>query len=161
MMRTIASSLRRTRPLLALAATLFFAACGDSASEPTVDGLEIADIVLETAAGEVIYSHIDHWHGFAVVDLGTPLEVTVHFVPRSSHPDDHDVVSRDQWFTLQDHPEYGLDVVVEDPSLATWAGDRVSGRLTGAEVGTTRTSFVVRRGGTTIFEAPPLNVVVR
>ncbi len=161
MKNRVPRALRRATTLLAVAATAVLSACGESVTEPTVDGLVIADIVLETADGEIIYSHIDHWHGFAIVDRGSALDVTVHFVPRSTHPDDHDVASRDQWFTLRDHPEYGLDVVIEDPALATWAGDRVSGRLTGSQSGTTRTSFVVRRGGTTIFEAPPLNTVVR
>jgi hypothetical protein len=126
-----------------------------------VDGLEIADVVLELADGEIVYSHIDHWHGFAVVEVGSPLEVTVHFVARSIHPDDHDVASRDQWFTLGDHPEYGLQVVVEEPGMAAWSGGPVSGTLQGLEAGSTRASFVVRRGTTTIYEAPPLNVVVR
>ncbi len=152
----------RARPTLALLAlTITFAACGESVTEPTVEGLEIADIVLEMANGEIVYSHIDHWHGFAVVELSAPQDVTVHFVARSSHPDDHEVPSRDQWFTLEDHPDYGLQVVIEDAGLATWSGDRMGGRLTGLAAGSTRQSFVVRRGTTTIFEAPPLNLVVR
>lgn len=152
---------RPTLPALLLLVLLAAGACGDGPSEPSVEGLEIADIVLEMEDGEVVYSHLDHWHGFAVLERGRSLAMTVYFVARSSHPDDHDVVSRDQWFTLEDHPEYGLQVVVEDPGLAAWTGDRVGGTLTGTVVGTTRASFVVRRGTTTIYEAPPLNLVVR
>jgi len=147
--------------ILFLALLMGAAACGESVSEPTVDGLEIADIVLEMGNGEIVYSHIDHWHGFAVVNQGTPEDMTAYFVARSTHPDDHTVPSRDEWFTLGDHPDYDLQVVIEDPSKATWTGDRTGGRLTGLEAGNTRKSVVVRRGTTTIFEAPPLNVVVR
>ncbi len=57
-----------------------------------MDGLEIADIVLEMGNGEIVYSHIDHWHGFAVVNQGTPEDMTAYFVARSTHPDDHTVV---------------------------------------------------------------------
>lgn len=40
-------------------------------------------------------------------------------------------------------------------------GDRVNGTLHGLRDGASHISFVVRRGSTTIYEAPPLNFRVQ
>jgi hypothetical protein len=65
------------------------------------------------------------------------------------------------WFTLAGHPDHNLRVVIQDTTLARWSGDDVRGSLHGLREGASIISFVVRRGTTTIYEAPPLNFRVR
>jgi hypothetical protein len=50
---------------------------------------------------------------------------------------------------------------VEDTTIARWSGDRAGGTLAGLRAGASRLSIVVRRGSTTIYEAPPLNFRVQ
>jgi hypothetical protein len=76
-------------------------------------------------------------------------------------PDDHDMPPRNEWFTLQEHADHSVPVVIEDPSRASWSGDRLGGVLRGQAAGASRMSFRVLRGSTTVWEAPPLNFVVR
>jgi len=75
--------------------------------------------------------------------------------------DDHDIPPVEEWFTLADHPDLSVQVVIEDPTLARWTGDRVRGQMEGLQEGASRISFVVRRGITTLYEAPPLNFRVQ
>jgi hypothetical protein len=45
--------------------------------------------------------------------------------------------------------------------VASWTGDRTSGRLAGLREGASRISFVIKRGTTTVYEAPALNFRVK
>ena len=66
-----------------------------------------------------------------------------------------------EWFTLQAYPDHALPMVIEDPTRARWTGDRLGGTLFGEAAGASRMSLRVFRGTTTVWEAPPLNLVVR
>ncbi len=124
--------------------------------------LVIASVVLEDqASGTVFFSHADHWHGFPVVPVGGQRQLRVHFVKQGRAPDDHDLPPQVEWFTLQGYPDHALPVVIEDPSRARWTGDRLGGTLFGEVAGASRMSLRVLRGTTTVWEAPPLNLVVR
>ena len=137
--------------LLALAA-----ACDGSPAEPGTPALQIRDIVLTDAAGAVVaYSHGDHWHGTVRVPAGGTLALRAAFTDAE---DGHDEpASR---FTLEAHPDYTLRVTAADPTVAAWAGDRVALTVRGLRAGSARTDFVVARGGTTVYDAPRVLVVV-
>ncbi len=154
---------RRWVPRLALG---LLAACGGGGdvTAPPADAprLVIASVVLEDpASGTVFFSHDDHWHGFPVVPAGGQRPLRVHFVKQGRAPDDHDLPPRVEWFTLQAYPDHALPVVIEDPTRARWTGDRLGGTLFGEAAGASRMSLRVFRGTTTVWEAPPLNLVVR
>ncbi len=136
-------------------------ACDRSPSEPTVDGLTIREIIVAGDDGSYAFSHIDHWHGAPVVREAGSAGFTLHFTDRSLPPDEHDVPPVESWFTLEDHPDYSVRVVIEDEGVARWSGDRVRGTLQGLREGASRISFVVLRGTTTVYEAPPLNFRVQ
>jgi hypothetical protein len=150
---------RRTLPLAA--ALLLLAGCDHGPTEPGVDELVIMETILVGDEGDVAFSHIDHWHGAPVVWQGGTAGYTLNFTSILMPPDDHDAPPVEQWFTLADHPEYDLRVVIQDTTLARWTGDSVRGTLHGLRAGASIISFVVRRGTTTIYEAPPLNFRVR
>ena len=148
------------------AALCLLAACGgggDVAAPPEgAPRLVIASVVLEDpGSGRVYFSHDDHWHGFPVVAPGGQQALRVHFVKQGRAPDDHDLPPRVEWFTLQAYPDHALPVVIEDPTRARWTGDRLGGTLFGEAAGASRMSLRVFRGTTTVWEAPPLNLVVR
>jgi len=146
----------------ALAAVLLLAGCGDSGpAEPTVDGVVVREIILEGDDGSWAFSHIDHWHGAPLVREGGSVGITMHFTDRQLPPDDHDIPPVEHWFSLADHPDHSVRVVIEDTTMARWTGDRVRGTLQGRSEGASRMSFVVLRGSTTIYEAPPLNFRVQ
>lgn len=154
------------RAVTIASAALLLAACGGggdvAAPPPSAPRLQIASIVVEDpATGDIMFSHDDHWHGFPVVASGAQRTLRVHFVKQGRAPDDHDMPPRSEWFTLQEHADHALPVVIEDPSRAAWMGDRLGGSLRGQAAGATRMSFRVFRGSTTVWEAPPLNLVVR
>jgi len=142
------------------------AACGGSA-EPTAPPtgtprLDIASVLLEDpVTGTVFFSHDDHWHGFPTVNAGASQRLLVHFVKQGRAPDDHDMPPRNEWFTLGTYTDHSLPVVIEDPARARWEGDRLGGALVGQLSGASRMSVRVFRGSTTVWEAPPLNFVVR
>jgi hypothetical protein len=148
------------------ALVLALAACGadgGGATEPPPDAapLVVAEMVLVDAAGTVMYSHRDHWHGFPVVPAGGQLAVEQFFVARSGSADDHEPPSRAEWFTLAAHPDVDLRVVVADTTVGRWRGDKVRGTLDGHRAGASAVSYVVRRGATTLRELAPLSFVVR
>lgn len=147
-------------PLLLLASAIL-SACDRSPTEPSVDGLVINEIILEMDDGSYAYSHNDHWHGAPVLSTEESLGIRFHFVEEQMSPTDHDIPPVEGWFTLADQPEYSIHVVIEDESLAAWSGDRTQGGLLGLGPGASRISFVVRRGPTTVYEAPPLNFRVQ
>lgn len=149
-----------------VAAVHLFAACGgggDVTAPPAeATRLAIASIVLEDpATGEVVFSHDDHWHGFPIVSAGGQRTLRAHFVRQGRAPDDHDMPPRNEWFTLQEHADHTLPVVIEDETRAGWSGDRLGGVLQGRGAGASRMNVRVFRGTTTVWEAPPLNFVVR
>ena len=111
--------------------------------------------------GDIIFSHTDHWHGFPVVSVGSQRQLRIHFVKQGRAADDHDMPPRNEWFTLHSHADHSLPVVIEDPTRARCSGDRLGGVLAGEAPGASRMSIRVFRGGTTVWEAPPLNLVVR
>lgn len=153
-----------TAAMLSIAVLL--GACGgggDVAAPPAAaPRLEISSIVIEDpVSGDIMFSHDDHWHGFPVVRAGAQRTLRAHFVKQGRAPDDHDMPPRNEWFTLQPYADHSLPVVIEDPARATWAGDRLGGALRGQAEGASRMSFRVFRGMTTVWEAPPLNFVVR
>jgi predicted small secreted protein len=149
---------RRGLLAAALAFSTLLTACNDDPAAPTVAGIQIADLMLLAPGPELIFSHRDHWHGAPLVRLSQQgLRLEMHFVDASMAPDDHDPPPMEAWFTLADHPDYSVHAVIQDPTLARWEGDRTVGTLTGLRTGASLITFVIRRGTTTIWEAPPLN----
>jgi hypothetical protein len=150
--------LSRITLIAALSLSTLLTACNDDPATPTVAGITIADLMLLAPGPELIYSHVDHWHGSPLVRLGAPpLRLELHFVDASMAPDDHDPPPMEAWFTLRDRPEYSVQAIIQDPTVARWDGDRTAGTLTGLRAGASLITFVVRRGTTTLWEAPPLN----
>ncbi len=147
--------------LLLFPVVLLAACTSDGPTEPTVDGLLIQEIILMGDDGSYAYSHRDHWHGAPVVREGQEAGFDLWFSEIQLPADDHDPPPTESWISLADHPEYSVHVVIEDPSLARWTGTSSRGSLEGQLAGASRMSFVVRRGPTTIYEAPPLNFRVR
>lgn len=143
-----------------LAVALLLSACGSEPTDPT-EPLVIMETILVADDGDIVYSHTDHWHGAPVVRTGTTTGFTVNFTGVRASPGDHDIPPTDQWFTLAAHPGHELRVVIQDTTLARWTGGPVQGTLQGLRAGASLISFVVRRGSTTIYEAPPLNFVVQ
>lgn len=155
--------LRSVSVAAAVAASLL-AACDRAATEPTVTPrVRINETVLEDpTTGALIYSHIDHWHGFPVVANGGSLVLRKHFVAYSPHPDDHDPPSRTDWISLDTLPaDIGSRIVASDTTILSTGGSRAELRLSGRRAASTPLSIVVRRSTTTLYEAPPLNAVVR
>jgi len=147
---------------MALVFAVILGACGsDGPTEPTVDGLRIQEIILAGDDGTFAFSHRDHWHGAPVVRQGESAGYTLYFSELQLAADDHDPPPTESWISLADHPGYAVHVVVEDPALASWNGDPSRGTLVGHLAGASRMSFVVRRGTTTVYEAPPLNFRVQ
>ncbi len=154
------------RRLACVVTATLLVACsgGESVSAPPAGTpqLGIASVIVEDpATGDIIFSHNDHWHGFPVVSVGSQRQLRIHFVKQGRAADDHDMPPRNEWFTLQSHADHSLPVVIEDPTRARWSGDRLGGVLAGEAPGASRMSIRVFRGGTTVWEAPPLNLVVR
>lgn len=147
--------------LVMLFPALVLTACADGPTEPSVDGLQIKEIILAGDDGSFAYSHIDHWHGAPVVRQGETAGFEIWFSELRLAPDDHEAPPFETWFSLADHPEYSLHTVIEDPDLARWSGTSARGTLEGLVEGASRMSFVVRRGPTTVYEAPPVNFRVR
>lgn len=148
--------------LLTIAVTL--SACGDKsgATEPAVEGLVIREVILRGDDGTVTFSHIDHWHGAPVVRAGGTRGLTLNFTSLRGVADDHDAPPVESWFSLANAPaDYNVRTIIEDTTVARWTGDRVNGTLHGVREGSSRVSFVVRRGSTTVYEAPPLNFRVQ
>jgi hypothetical protein len=141
-------------------------ACGGggdvTAAPPQAPRLAIASMVLEDpATGDVVFSHDDHWHGFPIVPATGQRTLRAHFVRQGRAPDDHDMPPRNEWFTLREHADHSLPVVIEDATRATWSGDRLGGVMQGRSIGASRMSLRVFRASTTVWEAPPLSFVVR
>jgi hypothetical protein len=152
------------RHAVALAATALLSACDRAATAPEVaPNLVIAEMVLVDDAGNMMWSHNDHWHGFPVLNASSGVRLSKHFVARGTSADDHEMPSRDQWFTLADKGnDIRVSVVVSDTTLARWTGDRVSGRLEGrGRRGASSMAIRVLRGNTTLKELPPLSFTVR
>ncbi len=146
---------------LCLALLAALAACDRKATEPAPEELRFAEIVFQKADGTLVYSHADHWHGFLDVKNGETMDLRVHFVADPRPVGDHGPPDRAQWFTLEAHPAYRLRVTMDDPTLATWTGDRHAASLAGRFAGTTSLGIVVLRGTTTVYQAPPTSIVVR
>ena len=159
-----AARARRTA-LTSSAALAVLSACGGDGgtTPPTEVGprLDVQTMVLVGDAGDTIFSHQEHWHGFPVTAAGGRARYTVYFVstPRSS--DDHEPPPRGDWFTLAAHADGNLAVTVEQPATAVWEGDKLTGALVGRQAGASRVNFVVKRGTTTVKELPPLPFTVR
>jgi hypothetical protein len=153
----------RRAALLSLGIAVACGGGGDiAAPPPAAPRLQIASVLVEDpATGTVYFSHDDHWHGFPTVTAGAPRRLLMHFVKQGRAPDDHDMPPRNEWFTLAPHADHSLPVVIEDPTRARWEGDRLGGALTGQQAGASRLNIRVFRGTTTVWEAPPLNFIVR
>jgi len=160
---SLAVRLRATLAMLlsGVALTATGAGCSGGATAPRTDDLRIYEIILQDGAGNVMYTHYGHWHGAPVVPLNDATTLQIWYSPEQMGPDDHDAPSREKWLSLADRPAYDVRAVVEDTTMASWTGDRTSGRLAGLREGASRISFVVRRGTTTVYEAPPLNFRVK
>ena len=150
---------RRTTMFLAALALLGAAACDRSPTAP--EELLVNEIILAVDDGSYAFSHTDHWHGAPAVRAGADIGMTLFFTSIRMPPDEHDPAPVDRWFTLDQHADYDVRVIVEDTTIGRWSGDRVRGTLHGLRAGASRITFVVRRGSTTIYEAPPLNFVVQ
>lgn len=140
------------------------AACDRAATAPQVaPSVRINEVVLEDpATGALIYSHIDHWHGFPIVPNGGTLTLRKYFTAFSSHPDDHDPPSRTDWISLDSLPtDINTRIVATDTTVLRAVGTRAQLQLSGRRTASTPLSVVVRRATTTLYEAPPLNTVVR
>lgn len=155
---------RRFVPVAAGALALALAACDRADTAPQVaPSVRINEVVLEDpATGAIIYSHMDHWHGFPIVPDGGTLTLRKFFTAFSAHPDDHDPPSRGDWISLDSLPaEINTRIVASDTTVLRAVGTRVQMQLTGRRTASTPVSMVVRRATTTLYEAPPLNAVVR
>jgi len=152
------SSRVRARVLAALL-LLSAAACDRDPTAP--EELLVNEIILAVDDGTYAFSHTYHWHGAPAVRANAVVGMNLHFTSVRLPPDEHDPVPIEQWFTLAAHPDYQVHVVVEDPTIGRWSGDRLRGTLEGLKQGASRMTFVVRRGSTTIYESPPLNFVVQ
>jgi hypothetical protein len=147
------------RAFAAVSAMIVLAACDRSPTAP--EELLVNEIILALDDGTFAFSHIDHWHGAPAVRAGGSMGMTLRFTSIRQPVDEHDLAPAATWFTLEAHPEYNVRVVVEDTTIARWSGDRVRGTLEGKRAGASRMTFVLRRGTTTIYEAPPLNFIVQ
>ena len=141
------------------------AACGSDGgtAPPTEVGprLDVQAMVLVGEAGDTLFSHQDHWHGFPVVPAGGRARYTQYFVSTTRSSDDHERPPRADWFTLATHADADLAVTVEQPAMAVWEGDKLTGALVGRQAGASRATFVVKRATTTVKEMPPLPFTVR
>ena len=155
------NSFARLSRLLLAAFLVVVAACDKSVTAPRIADAEVKEIILRTSSGDIIYSHIDHWHGAPLAPLGGFETLEIFFSSVRMSADDHDPPPFESWFTLADHPELSIIAIVEDPAVGSWTGTRVAGQLHGLAAGASRLSFVVRRGTTTLLEAPPLNFRVQ
>lgn len=154
----------RSSLLCALSFALFLTACDRSATAPEVEpDLVIAEMILVDDGGTTIFSHIDHWHGFPVVPASGAVALQKFFVAQGTSADDHDMPSRDKWFTLGDkRADIRVSVTIQDTTLARWTGDRVTGRLEGrGRRGASSMTVRVLRNNTTLKEFPPLSFTVR
>jgi hypothetical protein len=157
--RARAARLRRRAAAAVMLFTVTTVACDRSPTAP--EQLLVNEIILAVDDGTFAYSHYEHWHGAPALRAGSSVGMDLHFTSVRQTSDEHEPPPVELWFTLADHPEYGVHVVIEDPTIGRWSGDRVRGTLEGLRPGASRMSFVVRRGTTTIWEAPPLNFVVQ
>jgi len=141
------------------------AACGGDGgtTPPTEVGprLDVQAMVLVGEAGDTLFSHQEHWHGFPVVTAGGRARYAQYFVSTTRSSDDHELPPRTDWFTLAAHADANLAVTVEQPAMAAWEGDKLTGALVGRQVGASRVTFVLKRGTTTVKEMPPLPFTVR
>ena len=155
------TAMPRRRVVIALMLLMIAAACDGSPAAPDTE-LPVAEIIVADAAtGEhVAYSHQDHWHGALRQRVGDARQYRVFFTARQRGPNEHDVPARAEWSTLDTLPAYQLHTVVQDTTVARWSLATSTGTLATPRSGATYVSFVVRRGTTTIFEAPPLVVGV-
>ncbi len=155
------------RAALGLAAATLVAlaaACGGGSDDPpTAPGpaLDVQAMILVGEAGDTVYSHQGHWHGFPVASAGARARYTLYFSARAASDDDHVMPARADWFTLAAHGDAGLRATVEQPATAAWEGDKLAGALVGRQAGASRVNFVVQRGTTTLRELPPLPFAVR
>jgi hypothetical protein len=145
------------RALVAL--SIAVGACDRSPTR--LEELLVKEIILAIDDGTYAFSHTDHWHGAPTVRAGGDVGMNLYFTATRLAPDDHDMPPIEQWFTLEKHPDHSVRVVIEDTTIGRWSGDRVRGRLHGLRAGASRMTFVVLRGTTTIYEAPPLNFIVQ
>jgi hypothetical protein len=155
--------LRRPR-LVSAALVLLLAACDRAATAPEVaPDVVIAEMIMVDEQGNAMWSHNDHWHGFPVVPMTGSTRLQKYFVARGTSADDHDMPSRDQWFTLgAKATDIRLSVVIADTTMARWTGDRVTGAIEGrGRRGATSMAMRVMRGNTTLKELPPLSFTVR
>jgi hypothetical protein len=126
-----------------------------------------SELVLEDSlTGRVVaYSHRDHWHGFPVVQMASPLLLRAWFSNEVRDADDHDAPAQRSWFRLDelsDAAAMNLRVVIADTTIASWRGAASGGSLVGLRSNqASLATFVARRGTTTLNERPPLNVVTR
>ncbi len=141
--------------IAAITAIIFTAACSDSTSPKP---LEIHAVIVEKQDGSNIYVHGDHWHGSATVDEGHSETLNIYYI--DFEPTGHDAPAKTTWKRLPGNVE--VSGVIGNTAIATWAGNRLTGTLTGIEHGNTTIGFVVRRTGssTTLYEAPPMNIQV-
>lgn len=154
----------RWRTVAATLVLTALAACDRAATAPEVaPNLIIAEMVLVDEQGNAMWSHNDHWHGFPVLSASGTTRLTKYFVARGTSADDHDMPSRDQWFTLADKgTDVRVSVVIADTTMARWSGDRVAGQLEGrGRRGASSMAIRVLRGNTTLKELPPLSFTVR
>ncbi|MCU0647239.1 MAG: hypothetical protein MUF00_04550 [Gemmatimonadaceae bacterium] len=161
---TAALLLRRTVTATLALSALALGACDRAATAPEVaPDVVIAEMIMVDDGGTAIFSHIDHWHGFPVVPASGSVSLQKYFVARGTSADDHDMPSRDQWFTLADKArDIRVVVTIQDTTLARWTGDRVNGRLEGrGRRGASSMTVRVLRNNTTLKEFPPLSFTVR
>jgi len=155
------TSLTNSARAFAAALLLTAAGCDRSVTEPPIAGVHVAVIILRTSGGEFIFTHRDHWHGAPLVPVNGTETLEIYFSEIRMADDDHEPPPVESWFTLVGHSDLNVAAVIEDPSIATWTGTRTSGTFHGLEAGASRISFVVKRGSTTLLEAPPLNFRVQ
>ncbi|NBC87318.1 MAG: hypothetical protein GVY25_14120 [Bacteroidetes bacterium] len=140
--------------LITLALTLAACDAGEVTSE--AEDLQVIEIVLTDADGEVVaYSHDDHWHGTIRVTAGGEVALQAYVVPADAPASGHDVPPQTAWMNLTDHPEHRLRITSDDEAVAAWSGDRYALTLSSQEAGAALTTVVVLRGTTTLYQSPP------
>jgi hypothetical protein len=137
-------------------------ACTSDASPvaPTTPAIRLSDIIIhDVAAGDVAYSHGDHWHGALRLGYGEARPFRMLFVPETQAS--HDAPDAARRITLSTRPDLRLRLDFEDATIVRWVGDATSGTFVGQYPGATRVVFSVWHGATVLWRSPPVSILVR
>lgn len=118
-------------------------------------------IIVDALTGEqVAYSHRDHWHGVLRQRPADIRRLRLYFTATARAASDHEAPSSREYVRLDTIPDLRVGTVVQDTTVAQWSGGAYEGTLSSRAAGSTHVSFVVYRGSTTIYQAPPVGLSV-